>query len=167
MKKVDPREIERSVIRLIGDEWMLVSAGTAEKFNTMTASWGGMGVLWGKPVAFVFIRPQRYTFEFTERCDTMTLSFFEETYRPALKFCGSHSGRDMDKVAQAGLTPWYTPSGNVSFEEASLVFEGRKLYAEWIDPAHFLDPSIAEKWYPTKDFHKMYIVEITDAWKKE
>ncbi len=167
MKQVDPREIERNVVRLIGDDWMLISAGTAEKFNTMTASWGGMGFLWNKPVAFVFIRPQRYTYEFTERRDTMTLSFFEEQYRPALKFCGSHSGRDTDKVASAGLTPWHMPSGNVSFEEASLVLEGRKLYAEWMDPSHFIDTTIPEKWYPSGDFHKMYVIEITHAWKKE
>ena len=165
MIKMDPRDIERNVIRLIGDDWMLVSAGTETKFNTMTASWGGMGFLWNKPVAFVFIRPQRYTFEFTERYDTLTLSFFDPRYRKALTVCGSHSGRDTDKVALSGLMPWYTPSGNVAFGEATWVLEGRKLYAEMLDPARFVDASLSEKWYASGDFHKMYVVEITDAWK--
>lgn len=165
MYKIDPREINQSMIRMIGDDWMLVSAGTEEKFNTMTASWGGVGFLWNKPVAFVFVRPQRYTFEFTEQYDTMTLSFFDAKYRTALTICGTNSGRDMDKVAMAKLTPWYIPGGNVAFEEASLVLEGRKLYAEPLDPAHFVDRSIPGQWYPSGDFHKMYVVEIVNAWK--
>ena len=80
----------------IDKEWMLVTAGNAEKCNTMTASWGGLGVLWNKYVSFLFIRPQRYTMEFLEREDYYSLSFFGSSCREALSYCGSHSGRDGD-----------------------------------------------------------------------
>ncbi len=164
---IDPREINLNPISLIGDRWMLVTAGNAEKFNTMTASWGGLGFLWNKPVAFVFIRPQRYTFEFTEAHEAMTLSFFDTKYRSALTLCGSHSGRDIDKVAQSGLTPWVSPSGNVAFEEAERVLECSKLYAQRLDPAAFLDKSQPGQWYKAGDFHQLYITEITAAWKND
>ncbi|MCD8186883.1 MAG: flavin reductase, partial [Rikenellaceae bacterium] len=74
-------------------------------FNTMTASWGAMGFLWNKPVAFVFVRPERYTFEFMEEYSAFTLSFMGKDQRHALKVCGSQSGRDSDKIADAGLKP--------------------------------------------------------------
>ena len=96
---------KEDALNLIGKQWMLVTAGTSEKFNTMTASWGGLGWLWNKPVAFVFIRPERYTHGFIEASDCMTLSFYGEEYREALKICGTKSGRDIDKVAATGLTP--------------------------------------------------------------
>ena len=66
MEKIDPAWITENFISLIGREWMLVTAGDASRFNTMTASWGGVGYLWNKPVVFVFVRPERYTFEFIE-----------------------------------------------------------------------------------------------------
>ena len=59
--RIDPKELDQNVFSMIGEQWMLVTAGTAERCNTMTASWGGLGVLWGKPVASVYSRPQRYT----------------------------------------------------------------------------------------------------------
>ena len=110
-KPLTPKELE-NVFRLVGKDWMLITAAgkTAEgqeTVNAMTASWGGMGVLWNKPVAFCFIRPQRYTFTLTEQSERFSLSFFTEAYRPALRLCGSKSGRDTDKLAEAGLTPAY------------------------------------------------------------
>ena len=102
--RIDPKELNQNVFSMIGEQWMLVTAGTAERCNTMTASWGGLGVLWGKPVATVYIRPQRYTLEFVEREDCFTLSFFGEEYRKALALCGSKSGRDVDKVKECGFT---------------------------------------------------------------
>ncbi|MDR2885981.1 MAG: flavin reductase [Rikenellaceae bacterium] len=167
MKKIDPKRIEGNFIEKIGSEWMLVTAGKPGDYNTMTASWGGVGELWHKPVAFVFIRPQRYTYGFTEREDMLTLSFPDHgQYQKAMSLLGSRSGRDGDKVAEAGLTPVRTPGGLVAFEEASLVLECRKLYAQDLDPAAFVDKNIAQKVYPGKDFHRMYIVEIVAAYQK-
>lgn len=167
MQKINPKEIDENVIRLIGDEWMLVAAGDREKFNMMTASWGSMGFLWNKPVVMVFVRPQRYTYEFTEKGDMLTLSFFGEQYRRALNVCGSVSGRDTDKVKESGLTPYFTEAGNPAFEEASLVLECRKLYVDFLKGEAFVDSKIVDAQYRQKDFHKMYVVEIVNAWVKK
>ena len=98
--KINPEEIKDNPFKLIGKDWGLVTAGTKDSFNTMTVSWGGVGIMWNKPVAYTFIRPQRYTFEFLEKNDHFTLSFYGEEYRKALSFCGSKSGRDYDKPAE-------------------------------------------------------------------
>ena len=108
MKKIEPKEIQDNAVQLIGDDWMLVTAGSPEHFNMMTASWGGLGFMWKKPVAFVVIRPQRHTFRFIEAGDELTLSFFSHEYHKALTVCGTTSGRDTDKVAASGLTPYVT-----------------------------------------------------------
>ena len=123
--------------------------------------------MWKKPVAFVVIRPQRHTFGFIEAGEEFTLSFFSHEYHKALTVCGTTSGRDTDKVAASGLTPYATENGNVSFMEARLVLECRKLYAEALSPEAFLDKTIVPEWYAARDFHKMYIVEILNVWVKE
>jgi flavin reductase (DIM6/NTAB) family NADH-FMN oxidoreductase RutF len=161
-KEISPLEIPGNPIHLIGKEWMLITAGTPEHFNTMTASWGSMGELWFKPVSFCFVRPQRYTYEFLEKGDSFTLSFFEEKHKPQLNFCGSRSGRETDKAGECGFTPRAADNGSVYFEEARLVLECRKLYFQDMDPANFLDGSIMKN-YPNNDFHRMYIGEITRA----
>ena len=111
MKKLEVKDLKENFFEAIGKEWMLVTAGTKEKFNTMTASWGGIGWLWNKPVAFVFIRPERYTYEFIEKSDYLTLSFLGEANKKVHAICGSKSGRDMDKVKATGLKEsiekWY------------------------------------------------------------
>ncbi len=165
-QQVNPKEINENAIQLFGDKWTLVTAGDSSSFNTMTASWGTMGTLWNKPVVFIFIRPQRYTFEFTEKNSGFTLSFFKEEYREALQICGTTSGRDVNKVEKAGITPYSTPNGNVAFEEAYLVLECKKLYADFLDPKAFLDTTIVSKIYPESDFHKVYVAEIVGAWEK-
>lgn len=167
LRKIDPKVLDLNPIELIGDQWMLVTAGDMVSFNTLTASWGAMGELWNKPVAFIFIRPQRYTFQFVEREDIFTLSFFEPAYRPALTLCGNTSGRDTDKVAKTGLTPYATEKGGVAFHEARLVLECRKLYSEPLKREMFTDGRIPAKLYPDGDFHVMYVAEIVNAWVKE
>lgn len=148
--RIDPKELDQNVFSMIGEQWMLVTAGTAERCNTMTASWGGLGVLWGKPVATVYIRPQRYTLEFVEREDCFTLSFFGEEYRKALALCGSKSGRDVDKVKECGFTVAGAACGAPYFEEAGLVLVCKKAYWQDMDPTHFLDGELDGKWYPKR-----------------
>ena len=159
-KEIKPVEITDNPIHLIGQEWMLITAGTPEHFNTMTASWGAMGELWFKPVCFCFVRPQRYTYEFIEKSDVFTLSFFEEKYKPQLNFCGSRSGRGTHKVQECGFTPLAAENGSVFFEEARLVLECKKLYFQDLDPANFIDDSIMKN-YPKNDFHRMYVGGIS------
>ena len=165
-ERIDPKSLDQNVFSLIGDQWMLLTAGTGEKCNTMTASWGGLGVLWGKPVATVYIRPQRYTLEFVEREEKFTLAFFGEAYRKALALCGSKSGRDIDKVKECGFTV-ETADGAPYFAEADLVLVCKKAYWQDMDPTHFLDGEIDSKWYPEKDYHRIFIGEIETVLKKK
>ena len=165
-----PTEELENVFRLVGKDWMLITAkGTDEKgkeaVNTMTASWGGMGVLWNKPVAFVFIRPQRYTHVFTEQSDRLSLSFFTEEYRPALRLCGTKSGRELDKFAAAGLTV-ASENDTPYVGEARLVLLCRKLYADDLKESAFVDRSLLNN-YKDGDFHRVYVVEIEKAMIEE
>lgn len=165
-KEISPNEITENPFELIGGDWALVTSGSKEKFNTMTVSWGGVGIMWGKPAAFTFIRPQRYTFGFTENNDFYTMSFFDEKYRKALQFCGSKSGRDYDKVKETGLTPVFTENGTPYFEEAKLVLVCKKMYAQFLNEESVTDADGVKKWY-NDDYHKMYISEIVRVLSKQ
>ncbi len=164
-KEIKPDQLSDNPFKLIGSDWMLITAGTPDSFNTMTASWGGLGILWERRACFIFIRPTRYTYEFVERSANFTLSFFAEEHRDSLTFCGTHSGRDSDKIKGAGITP-VKDEGFVYFSEARLVLQCRKLYFQDIKPANFLDPKI-ESMYPAKDYHRMYVGEIVKCLVKE
>jgi flavin reductase (DIM6/NTAB) family NADH-FMN oxidoreductase RutF len=160
LHEITAEQISGNVINLIGKEWMLITAGTEAKFNMMTASWGGMGFLWGMPVSFCFVRPQRYTYEFMQKHTFYTLSFYDRNYRDALNLCGTKSGRDIDKVAATGLTPVTGNTGAVYFAEASLVIECRKLYTHHFEAQQFVDAEIPAKIYAADDYHRMYVGEI-------
>ncbi len=164
-KHIGTSDIDCNFFDAIGDEWMLITAKDKNtgKYNTMTASWGGIGVIWKKRVFCCVIRPQRYTYEFAENSDIITLSFFGEGYRSALNFCGTKSGRDYDKAKETGLTPRDDIEDGVYFDEAKLVLVGRKLYAGDLDEDCFIDKSIIPACYPGKDYHRAYICEITDV----
>lgn len=166
-EKIDPRELDGNVFRRIGDQWMLVTAGNKTACNTMTASWGGLGVLWGEPVATAYVRPQRYTKEFIDREKYFSLSFYGEEYRKALALCGAKSGREIDKVKESGFTVEYGLGDTPYFVEAELVLICEKQYADELKPEKFIDAAAAEKWYPQKDWHTMYIGKIVEVLKKQ
>ncbi|MGC9468391.1 MAG: flavin reductase family protein [Anaerolineae bacterium] len=160
-REINPHDLTENAISLIGKEWMLITAGKLDHFNMMTASWGTLGYLWNRPVAFAFVRPQRYTFGLMEQSSYFSLTFFDEEHRDVLDYCGSHSGRDVDKVAKTGLTPMVGESGAVYFDEARLVMECRKIYAQDITEANFLEATIIAQHYQKRDFHRLYVGEIT------
>ena len=165
-KEIEPREIDRILDR-IGREWMLIGASDQNQSNVMTASWGCAGILWNKPVAVCFIRPQRYTYGIVEDSDTLTLSFFPAgEYRDALRYCGTRSGRDGDKLAATGLTVEKTAEGTPYPAEANLVLVCRKLYADDLKENAFIDPEML-KHYAARDYHRFYICEITEVLVKE
>lgn len=171
MKRIEYTDLTENFFETIGKEWMLVTAGTLGRHNMMTASWGGVGWLWNKLVAFVFIRPERYTFQLAEKEDNLTLSFLGQSAeaRAIYALCGSKSGRDTDKTAATGLTPVAMENGGVGYEQSRLTLTGRKLYADDLRPEAFADASIAERWYGAKagGFHRMYVLEITGLWINE
>lgn len=160
-----PIPIEQFTTRsysLWDDQWFLLTAGDFDsgKFNTMTVSWGSLGIFWDRPVVQVVVRPHRYTFEFMEQFPSFTLSTFGLKYHDVLDMLGTTSGRDGDKIKESGLTP--QKSARVAapgFEEAELVLECKKLYWQDMDPTHFLDP-LLDKNYPRKDYHRIYYGEV-------
>ncbi len=165
--KISPYEIKDNLFESIGRDWMLIGAKdpTTQRFNMMTASWGTTGILWHKPVAIAYIRPQRFTFPIVDSAETFSLSFFDAGYKDALQLCGRVSGRDHDKLAETGLTLF--EDGNITaFKEARLVLGCKKLYADFIRPEAFIDLGIIDAAYPQKDFHKFFIAEITDVYKR-
>ncbi len=172
MKKSTIEAIAKeNVFELIGKEWMLVTAGNKDNFNMMTASWGGIGWLWNKPVAFVFIRPERHTYPLIEDNEFLTLSFLGNTeeMRGIYNFCGTKSGRDYDKVKETGLVPVETEHGTIGFEQSRLTIEARKMFRSEFKPEQFLDKEALERWYNNKpggSFHTMYIVEIVNVYEK-
>lgn len=165
-KEVKAEELTLNPFTKIGKEWLLITAGNEEKCNTMTASWGAMGVMWGKNAVTVYIRPQRYTKEFVDREDVFTISVLGEEYRKALGYCGKVTGRDIDKIKEAGLTPYFTDK-TVGIEEADMIMVCRKMYHQELAPQCFDETENDSRWYPDKDYHMMYIAEITKVLVKE
>ena len=164
--QIEPKEIADNPFKLIGSDWMLITAGDEKKCNTMTASWGGVGVLWNKPVSFIFVRPQRYTREFIEREQAYSLCFFEDGFRPQLSYLGTASGRDEDKIGKAGLTTTFE-GGVPYFEQARLVLICKKSYRDDLKADCFLDAEADARCYPEKDYHRMYVGEIVKVLKKK
>lgn len=165
-KEIDVEKLNENVFDLISKQWMLITSGDAEKCNTMTASWGGLGYIYEKNVSFVFIRPQRYTFEFVEKNDCYSLCFFEKEYKKILSFCGSNSGKDCEKIKEANLSVDFYEN-TPYFKEAKLVLICRKIYSDFIKPENFLKTDYVEKFYPNKDYHKMYVGQIERILIKE
>lgn len=156
---VEPEELADNVFKIVGTDWMLISAGTVGSYNSMTASWGTMGVLWGKKICICFVRPSRHTYRFLEENRLFSLSFFEERFRDVLNYCGSHSGRDVDKASETGLKAIEPVDGAVTFEQARMALICRKIYYQDFDPTHFLAEEI-EGNYGGKDYHRIYIGEL-------
>lgn len=163
--EISPEQIEKNPFTMIDKEWMLIGAEKEEKVNAMTASWGGLGVLWNKNVAFCFIRPQRYTREFVDASDRFSLTFFNGDYRDTLGYFGKVSGRNEDKIEKSGLTVAHA-EGAPYFQEGSLILICKKLYAGALAPESILLPEIDRSMYPDKDYHKVYIGEIVKVLMK-
>lgn len=160
MKKISVKDLNESAVKLFDSDWSLITSGDeASGYNTMTASWGGIGELWNRDVCFIFVRPQRYTYEFLEKNDLFTVSFYAPEYKKALAFCGSRSGRDVDKAKETGLTPLFL-DGTTTFKQARLTIVCRKIAFQDLDPSGFVDKEIDADNYPSKDYHRMYVGEI-------
>ncbi|MBQ7596473.1 MAG: flavin reductase [Clostridia bacterium] len=164
MKRISPCEIKENAVKLISQDWGLLSAGNKDAWNTMTVSWGMIGELWGKDVAAVFVRPQRHTKKFIDENEYFSLCFFNEEYKDALKICGSKSGRDIDKAAATGLVPRFDENA-VYFEQAKLVVICKKISSREMSPQSFADESINNN-YPAGDYHTTYIGEIVTVLEK-
>ncbi|MDR1774660.1 MAG: flavin reductase [Clostridioides sp.] len=165
-KEIQVNEFDFNPFSAIGKEWMLITAKKGDKVNTMTASWGGVGVLWNKNVVFAFIRPQRFTKEFVDSSDSFSISFYDEKYRKELTYCGRTSGRDEDKIEKIGFKTLFSDDVPY-FEESNVTLICKKLYRQSMDPNSFLYEELKEKNYPENDYHAVYVAEIEKILVKE
>lgn len=157
--EISPEKFDQSPFRIIGHDWMLVTAKKADKVNAMTASWGGLGVMWAKNVSFIVIRPQRFTKEFIDSSEQFSLSFLDGSFKKQLGYLGTVSGRDEDKIGKTELTVSYD-NGVPYFDEAKTVIICKKLYAQEYKPECFIDTELDSKFYPDSDHHTLYISEV-------
>ncbi len=166
-KRISPMEIQGNTFNMFANDWALVTAGNLQSYNTMTIGWGDFGVLWGRPIVTVYVSSSRYTKQFMDENVYFTVEFFDESYRNALSYLGSHSGRDEDKVKNAGLTPIATDNGNATFKESRIIVEAKKIYSHEFD-SHGLTDEV-KQWYAKRriGLHTMYIGEIINIWIKE
>ncbi len=158
MREIGAEQLDINAFESIGRQWMLVGVSKEGESNVMTASWGGLGVMWNKNVAFVFVRPQRYTKEFIDGSDFLSLSFFDGKYDKMLAYMGKTSGRDEDKISKCGLT--LIEERAPVFEQADITLICKKLYSQTLVKDGFFDISFVQKYYPDADFHQMYVAEI-------
>ncbi len=161
-KEINIESFVLNPFKKIGTDWMLITAKNQNKINSMTASWGGLGVMWGKNVSYVVIRPQRYTKEFVDNSETFSLCFFSNAYKDILKYMGTVSGRDEDKIENSNLN-LSSYNDTPFFDEAKLVLICKKLYKQDLKPDYFLDNDLDKIWYANKDYHCMYISEIKNV----
>ncbi len=166
-KEIDITHLNENVVDLFKNRWALVTAGDKDALNTMTVSWGAVGELWGKDMATLYIRPQRYTEEFLNKNDYLTVSFYPEDMKKQIHgVCGSKSGRDVDKVKECNLTPVFDEKAPY-FNEAQIVLVCKKAAKSRFNPDEFLDGEIDEKWYPQNDYHFIYYAEIEKVLVKD
>ncbi|MHB9132967.1 MAG: flavin reductase family protein [Armatimonadota bacterium] len=145
------------------DGVLLVSGAGVNQANVMTISWGTFGVMWGRPIAMVMVRPTRYTWDFITSAPDFTINWLPDDMLDALRLCGSASGRTMDKFAAAGLTQ---DNGLVVhapiLAESILTLECRTIYRDDVKPDHFLDTSFTSM-YEANDYHGLFFGEVVAA----
>ena len=159
---VAPMALNENIFARFHQQWALITTANGDRANTMTASWGGMGILWNKPVATIYVRPSRFTYELLEKEKAFSLSFLPERFREQLTYCGKVSGRDADKISHCGFR--VERQDTVPYiAEAELVLVCKALYSQDMDPTRFLDKQIDSQNYAGGDYHRIYIGEITTA----
>ena len=166
LKPMSQEEFSANPFNMIGKDWMLITAEKDGKVNSMTASWGGLGVMWGKNVVYMVVRKSRFTKTLIDGTDTFSLSFFDhEKYAKMLGYMGKVSGRDEDKIKTAGVTVEHY-EGTPYIAEASKVFVCKKMYCQPMTSESFIDKSLIDKWYKDDDYHDLYIGEIVEVLSK-
>lgn len=159
-KEIKPEDLKDNPFKLIGQDWMLITAGNQTRANAMTASWGTIGRLWEKDVVFIFVRQSRYTKTLLDNEEGFSCAFFDhQKYLKELAYMGSASGRKEDKIKKAGLSLSFK-DGVPYFNEARLVFLCSKISKASLSEETILDKKIIQSTYEDNDFHHLYIGEI-------
>jgi flavin reductase (DIM6/NTAB) family NADH-FMN oxidoreductase RutF len=170
-KQISPEEVSDNVFTLVGKIFPVITAGKQDRFNSMTASGGGLGILFKKPTTWCILRADRFTLEMIQKEQTYTMSYFPNEYREQIVFLGSKSGRDTEKMKEVELTVIQTPSGNISFKEARLIFECKLTEVTTANPDDFYSQEarefINEAYKDPNDYRKHVFGEITHVWVKK
>ncbi len=169
--RIKAEEIPDNVFKAIGNDWTCITAGNDSLYNSMTASFGGWGILFGKPVTWCILRANRYTLEIIRKHKKYTMSYFDNEYKDQLLLFGSKSGRNSNKMKETTLTKIVTPDGNISFKEARLIIECELLQITTVKPDDFLTSEakkfIVEGYNDAGDYHKLVFGEISSVWIKK
>ena len=165
--EISPWDFQCAPFSLVGKRKMLLCATDGRGTNAMTVAWGGFGVMWGEPTAFFAIRPSRYTYGFAEAGERFSLLALSSDHDAALSYCGTHSGREGDKLKAAGLTAFSLPSGAFCVREAEIAFDLKKIYSHTLTPCEFWKGDAVQKWYEKGDFHKMYFASVDKIYQKK
>lgn len=170
-KRISPEEICDNIFTLVGKVFPVITAGKKDHYNSMTASGGGLGMLFKKPTTWCLLRADRYTLELIQKEQTYTLSYFPNEYKEQILFLGSKSGRDSEKMKEVELTHIQTPSGNISFAEARLIIECKLTQITTPNPDDFHSQEaidyINEAYKEASDYRKYVFGEITHVWVKK
>lgn len=169
---IKPSEIKDNPIEMFHKDWAVIAAGSPDDFNELTVSWGALGASWGqqKPIAIIFVSPNRYTHKYLESHDTFSINIFPQEFKKIEAYIGSHSGRDGDKVAATGLEVSFTDNGTPVFPQSRLILECKKIYSHDLDRSKFSDTLIET--YNNRVFdgvqpHTIYYGEIIGCWEKK
>jgi flavin reductase (DIM6/NTAB) family NADH-FMN oxidoreductase RutF len=170
-KQISPEEISDNVFTLVGKVFPVITAGRQNHYNSMTASGGGLGMIFKKPTTWCILQASRYTLEIIQKEQTYTMSYFPDEYKEQVLFLGSKSGRYSEKMKEVGLTSVQTPSGNMSFKEARLIIECKLTELTTPVPGDFYTQEakdyIKEAYKEASDYRKYLFGEITHVWVKK
>ncbi len=166
---VSVKGIPEDVFKLIGEDFAVLTAGDTSHYNSMTAGWGGWGIIFGKPSTFLMLRSNRYTLELMRKERRYTMAFFDEEYKGDVMEFGKQSGRDSDaKMKNTKLTAVQTPAGNMTFKEAKLIIECKLVQVTTVSPEDFYTEEskkfVTDAYAEVKGYHKVVFGEITGVW---
>jgi flavin reductase (DIM6/NTAB) family NADH-FMN oxidoreductase RutF len=170
-KEISPEEMSDNVFTLVGKVFPVITAGKEDHYNSLTASGGGLGLLFKKPTTWCILRADRYTLEMIQKEQTYTMSYFPNEYKEQILFLGSKSGRDSEKMKEVDLTSIRIPSGDMSFEEARLIVVCKLTQITTPDPDDFYSQEakdyINEAYKEANHYRKYVFGEITHVWVKK
>lgn len=167
LKPVDVKTLSAEVFRVFGENNALLTAGDKTACNTMTIGWCGFGRLWNLPACTVYVRPERYTYQFMEAHDYFTVCILPKEKRQVMAVCGTKSGRDIDKIKMCDLTLRYGTGDAPFFDEAEMVVVCRKLYVQDMKPEHVVDHKAIDNFYEDAGWHRMYVGQVVEAYQKK
>jgi flavin reductase (DIM6/NTAB) family NADH-FMN oxidoreductase RutF len=146
---------------------LLVSQGKQGPPNAMAIGWGQVGIIWGKPIFTVLVRPSRYTYKLIEEAGDFTVNTIPPQLKDLVQYCGTTSGRNHDKFREKGLTA--IPSSKIKtplIKECIFHYECKIIYKNDLIPSA-LETSVILGFYPKSDFHRVYFGEILACQKED